>query len=60
MQLALRGVDKIYSTMSAFAAAAVVGMVMSWGDQKYGVTLGACRRHAEESKRSIPQDWPLL
>ena len=60
MQLALRGVDKIYSTMSAFAAVAMVGMVMSWGAQKYGVTLGACRRHAEESKRSIPQDWPLL
>ena len=36
MQAALRGVDKIYSTVSAFAAVGEDGTVVTWGCPSYG------------------------
>ena len=36
MQVALGRVDKIYSTLSAFAEVEEIGTVVTWGEQRYG------------------------
>ena len=36
VQVALGRVDKIYSTLSAFAEVEEIGTVVTWGEQRYG------------------------